>query len=115
MRSHIRFFIPLMIVLAFCIISSSPQSALTQSHTPQRSLGMVRPSMAAARAKDPLCGGKVTRHGDVTAMFGAPGGALDAGSFAQLLVPNIGRAKVFAPPSDQRVETIEAMADAGEP
>jgi plastocyanin len=71
--------------------------------------------MAAARAKDPLCGGKVAQHGDVTAMFGAPGGALDAGDFAQLLVPNIGRAKVFAPPSDQRVETVEALPDAGEP
>lgn len=116
MRSRIRLFIPLLIALAFCIISSSPRSASTKTRTTERAAPQSGQQPAAENhAHDPLCGAKIAHRGDVASMFGAPGGALDAGEFAQMLAPKTGRAKALVLPHGERVETIEFEPEAGEP
>jgi plastocyanin len=116
MRSNIRLFIPLVTVLAFCVISSNPRSALTKSRAPLRSAEILRPSPTEERANDPLCRAKTAAQQIAApALFVAPRGAFDSGPSALSRGSNIGGAKMFALSPVERIMTIEAVPEAGAP
>jgi plastocyanin len=123
MRSHIRLVIPLVTVLAFCIVASSSHSASTpEDHTRQRPEGALRsPATEARTTRDVLCDShswqRRQQQQAATAPFGTWGEAFDssAPSSLTLLASDTSAVNVFAPSWNEEVWTIDALPDAGEP